>query len=158
MGDSTGVLMEIEKISEMKPNILDAKGILIATFSSVSTPKELNDWFRLNKRNFLLFDLNTESSGFNITKKSIEEGLFGFLKTTNIEDKSAELIREIYMSSNTQTFDGSIKQSVVEKKITEEDIQKMTKLEKDNMMNKILENGVEKLTEYDKKILFFLAK
>ena len=34
MGDTKDVFLEIEKVSDDKPNVLDAKGIVIATFSS----------------------------------------------------------------------------------------------------------------------------
>jgi hypothetical protein len=60
MGDTKNVLPEIVKISETKPNILDSKGILIATFASIAEPKEITDYFKLNGRNFLVFDLNEE--------------------------------------------------------------------------------------------------
>jgi hypothetical protein len=65
MGETKGALDEIIKISETKPNLLDAKGILIATFSSIAEPSELTEWFIENNRSFLIFDLSKKSSGFN---------------------------------------------------------------------------------------------
>ena len=50
MGDTLGVQSEIQKISETTPNILDAKGILISTFSSIANVDELTEWFKSNKR------------------------------------------------------------------------------------------------------------
>ena len=82
MGDTLGVQAEIQKISETTPNVLDAKGILISTFSSLVELNELKEWFKENKRSFLIFDLDEESSGFNIMKKNVEDGLFGFLRFT----------------------------------------------------------------------------
>ena len=164
MGDTTGVLIEIEKISETKPNILDAKGIVIATFSSALTPIELSDWFRLNKRSFLVFDLTPESSGFHIAKRDIHEGLFGFLKTLNIEDKTAELLREINMTSETKTNEVNLRLKEVKVKperrwvLSAEAIKKMTKTEKDEWWNKIMDSGFENLTEHDKKLLQILSK
>ena len=58
MGDTLGVVQEIEKISDSKPNILDAKGIIIATFTSFVEPSEISEWFTVNNRSFLVFDLN----------------------------------------------------------------------------------------------------
>lgn len=161
MGDTVGVLSEIEKVSEIKPHVLDAKGILVATFSSVSTPKELNEWFRLNQRSFLIFDLNPQVSGYNITKSEIHEGLFGFLRTLNLEDKSAELLREINLTSDTSTTRSQSKlptASKFVKKITEKDVAKMTRNEKDALCNKIIDNGVENLSEEDKNLLQILSK
>ena len=103
MGDTKNVLLEIEKISETKPNILDAKGVLIATFSSAATPQELTNWFTDNNRNFLIFDLDKNVSGFNMTKKNIHDGLFGFLSKTDINSRSEELLRALDLSSSTIT-------------------------------------------------------
>ena len=104
MGNTLGVLNEIVKISETKPNILDAKGILIATFSSIAEPRELTDYFKLNDRNFLIFDLNAENSGYHITKSEINEGLFGFINNMTddtLRKRTNELINEISSSTIT---------------------------------------------------------
>jgi len=107
MGDTQNVLAEIIKVSETKPNVLDAKGILIATFSSVAEPRELTDYFKLNGRNFLIFDLNSENSGFHMVKNEINEGLFGFLKDMNdetLKEKTNNLIHEISSTTVTRSF------------------------------------------------------
>lgn len=104
MGDTKDVLGEIIKVSDTKPNVLDAKGILIATFSSLAEPRELTDYFKLNGRNFLIFDLNSQNSGFHMTKNEINEGLFGFLKDMSddmLKERTDSLIQEI--SSTTVT-------------------------------------------------------
>ena len=98
MGDTLGVKEEIQKVSEITPNILDAKGILIATFSSIVEPNELTDWFKENNRSFMVFDLNKSVSGFNITKKEIHEGLFGFLKTINVESMGNDFFNNLSVS------------------------------------------------------------
>ena len=49
MGDTLGVQAEIQKISETTPNVLDAKGILISTFSSLVELNELKEWFQKQK-------------------------------------------------------------------------------------------------------------
>ena len=91
MGNTKDVIIEIEKVSEGKVNVLDAKGVLIATFSSNIEPKEMTDWFRLNKRSFLVFDLDPENSGFAIAKKEIHEGLFGFIDDIDLQEKANDL-------------------------------------------------------------------
>ena len=104
MGDTNNVILEIKKVAETKPNILDAKGIIIATFSSIATPKELTDYFKLNGRNFLIFDLNAENSGYHMVKDEINEGLFGFLKIMDeqkLKERTEDLIQEL--SSTTVT-------------------------------------------------------
>ena len=164
MGNTDGVSIEIEKISETKPSMITAPGggLIIATFSSAISPNELNDWFMINDRSFLLFDLNSDGSKFNITKQNIHEGLFGFLKTINLEDKTDRLLREINLTSDTKNNKTAIKplkgDKLKDTKISELDIAKMSNKAKDEMLNKIMDNGVENLTDYQKKLLQILSK
>lgn len=163
MGETNGVVSEIIKVSEIEPNVLDAKGILIATFSSVAEPKELNDYFIENNRSFLLFDLNKNASGFNIIKKEIHDGLFGFLKNmdeSKLKEKTDSLIKEI---SSTTVTDKVIKlkkkknvtpaKTSIKLNIAIEDIDKLSTKEKNELINKFIDNGIENLTEFDKNIL-----
>jgi excinuclease UvrABC helicase subunit UvrB len=115
MGDTLGVQAEIQKVSETTPNVLDAKGILISTFSSLVELNELKEWFKENKRSFLIFDLDEESSGFHIMKKNIEDGLFGFLKNTNTNELTEKFAKAVEYSSITKTV------NIKEKKISLED-------------------------------------
>lgn len=168
MGDTKNVFIEIEKVSDDKPNILDAKGIVIATFSSSLTINELNEWFKLNERSYFVFDLSL--SGFNITKKEIHEGLFGFLNIMNkdvldkrasdllnaIED--AKIIQETSKRNKNKHEYVDVKTVIKPKRITESEIESMTRKEKDEFINKIIDKGVENLTDYDKKILPLLVK
>lgn len=162
MGDTLGSQEEIIKISEIKPNVLDAKGILIATFSSIIEPSELTEWFTSRKRSFLLFDLNESSSGFNITKKEIHEGLFGFLKEFNVEQMNEDFLRTINMSSETKTTKNNNKKTKTENKdknlLDPVKIEKMSSFEKDTLLNKLIDSGLEKLSEHDKTLLPLLAK
>lgn len=161
MGETEGVLPEIIKVAETKPNVLDAKGILIATFSSVAEPRELTDYFKLNNRNFLLFDLNSENSGYHISKDEINDGLFGFLKhmdEENLKQKTDDLIKEI--SSTTVTNKSrklNTSKRKTENKISIDDIDNMSPNDKNELMNKLIDKGIENLSEYDKKILDRLA-
>jgi hypothetical protein len=152
--ETRGVVSEIEKISESKVNVLDAKGILIATFSSNLEPCEITEIFKANKRNFFLFDLSTESSGVNIMKKDIHQGLFGFINDVDLEEKARDLLDTIHEAK----IGAKIKLKKESEEITEEDIKKMKTEEKKELFDKILDKGVDKMTENDKKILPFLAK
>jgi hypothetical protein len=154
MGDTLNVLPEIERVSDSKVNVLNAKGILIATFSSNFEPCELTEWFKDNGRSFLVFDLNSENSGFHITRKEVHEGLFSFLNDTDLEEKARELLHSI---EDARTIDNITKTKKV-KVLTEADIAKMTKIEKQEMFDKILDKGADNFTENDKKIMPFLVK
>jgi hypothetical protein len=161
-GKSDSVIKEIEKISESKPNILDAKGMIIATFTSFVDVNEISTWFTLNNRNFLIFELNKDTCGYFITKPELHNGLFSFLTESdkNLKAKTDEFINSIsrnvtdieYKDVPTKIGTSKVRE------ITEADVNKMTKDEKDNLYNKLIDNGVDKLTDNDKKILILLCK
>ncbi len=163
IGNTDGVYSEIESISENKPNVVDGKGLLIATFTSVNTVKELDEQFKFFNRNFLLFELNPNSSGFNITKENIHEGLFGFLRDftdDKLRDRTEALIREINSTAETKDKQISFKTKKTpvekEKKITDKDLAEMSKKQKEELFDKLFSN-IENLSDYDKEILQKLA-
>ncbi len=169
MGDTKGVFNEIEKVSDDKPNVLDARGIVIATFSSALNIGELTDWFKLSERSFFVFDLDPESSGYNITKKEIHDGLFGFLAIMNkdvLEKRASNLMDAIedakIIQENSKKFRGlekrEVKTVVRPRRLTESEILDMTPREREEIMNKIIDNGIENMTDYDKKIMPLLVK
>lgn len=168
MGETENAKIEIEKISDSEVNMLDAKGIIISTFSSFVEPNEMSEWFRLNNRSFLLFDLDPKTSGFNITKKEIHNGLFGFLNKNNDDlltkkvDDFFESIGKNKFSGTTRTFstakDKITDAEIVNDVITQVDIEKMSRDEREMLLNKIMDNGIENMSENDKKILPLLAK
>ena len=153
MGDTLGVKEEIQKVSEITPNILDAKGILIATFSSIVEPNELTDWFKENNRSFMVFDLNKSVSGFNITKKEIHEGLFGFLKTINVESMGNDFFNNLSVSDVKE-----IKETKQRNILNKDIIGNMSKIERMGKLDELIDNGLDKLSEDDKKLLPLLAK
>lgn len=159
MGFTEGIFEEIRNISESRPNVLDAEGIVISTFTSNLEPRELKDYFKLNKRNFFVFDLNENNSGFNFENKKINNGLFGFLNNMNdeaLKQKTDDLIQEISSTTVTnKSLKGKKKKSSENFKL--EDIDKMTSTDKNNLMNKLIDKGIENLSVYDKKMLDKLA-
>jgi hypothetical protein len=120
----------------------------------------------LNKRSFFVFDLDQKSSGYHITKKEIHEGLFGFLNEFNedvLKQRTNDLMdaiqdAEIIQENSRKNKGVNVKTVVKPKRLTESEIENMTLKEKEEIMNKIIDNGVENMTEYDKKILPLLVK
>ena len=151
IGQTKGVEAEITKISEGKPNFFDAKGLFIATFSSFLEPVELTEWFTECNRNFMVFDLNEENSGFNITNRAIHNGLFGFVKNVDIEEMNKSFMETI-TDANHEEMDSIIN------KLDPKKIENMGSSERQNLLNDLIEFGLEKLSEEDKKLLPLLAK
>ena len=157
MGDTLGVQSEIQKISETTPNILDAKGILISTFSSIANVDELTEWFKSNKRSFLIFELDNKHSGYNITKKEIHEGLFGFLEQIDnalLSEEFFKNLKYIEIKHKLNPIRKELKKPILDEKL----INKMSPKERIEMLNRLIDNGLDKLSEDEKKLLPLLAK
>jgi hypothetical protein len=148
IGRTEGVIPEIEKVSETKPNILNGKGMLITTFTSFVSVKEISDWFKDNKRSFFVFELNKETADAFIDKPSLQEDLFGFLKKMD----------EVALQDKTDNLLDAVGESKPVEVLTETDILELTQDEKDDLLNKFIDNGLENLTEDDKKIINLLSK
>lgn len=145
MGDTLGAKNEIQSISESQINFLDAKGIIIATFSTNIKLDVMHDHFQRNKRSFFIFELNEKTSSVHIMKKEIHEGLFGFISKEITEDVHNFLIETI-MSSDTNTTQAKYK-------ITKTTIENLSPQQKEDLLNQLIDNGLEKLTEEEKELL-----
>lgn len=158
MGDLTNIFPEIVSVADSEPHTFDATGIMIATFTSYAEPAELTEFFKQRERNFFIFVLDPESAGFNIINKEISEALFSFLSEDNqrsLREKSKDLIQELTSS----TVGNEVKKKNPPKtKLTMLDIEQMSEKEKDELFNKLLEKGADKLSNYDKKLLQILSK
>jgi len=154
LGNTKDAISEIEAVSDSKVNILDATGVLIATFSTAVDITELNDYFKLLKRSFFVFDLNPDNSAYHITKEPIHEGLFGFLSKVNTSVREQDLLDMIKSTTKASIA----KKEVKPKELTEEEIKDMKPIQKKTLFNELLDKGYENLTDNDKKILPLLAK
>lgn len=174
MGETKGCKIEVVKIAEDTPRFLEAKGVTIATFLSVAEPGEITEYFKSFSRNFLVFELDKDVSGYNLNDKAIQKLLFGHLEPKNIfqsyEDRTNRLIEEI---NNKVNLNKSKKENKEEKKgksskrvqeimdavtngyrVTDD----MTKDEMTKVINTILDKGTENLTDYDRKTLEDLSR
>lgn len=147
MGNTQGIMSEITSVSEDILGKLDAKGIMVVTFTSTFLVNELTEIFKLSGRNFMVFELDNNYSGYNIVKKEIMDELFGKVKPMeDFEFKLTSIINLIDFSGSTET------------EITEEEINKLSKVEKQKMINEILDKGPDNFSDIDKEILKKLSK
>lgn len=164
MGDKTGAMEEIRRLSEIEPSTLDSGGILLATFSCFAEPRELTEYFKMCKKNFFIFDLNEDCSGFNILKKKVEDGLFGFLKEMNkgeLQTRTDDLLGVVKEAEYDEEISGitsvTTMSRIVKKELTEKDLNSLTATEKDNLMNALIDKGIKNLSDEDKELLQKLA-
>lgn len=172
LGLTEGAKLEIRKVSQTAPNFLDAKGVVIATFTSILTTQELTEYFKSLERNFMVFDLDVNSSGVNFTKEETHEALFGHLKTNAnfaLEEMTNNLIDEIRKTSGfkpintsgeTPSLDVRLEEKNVKPKVRKRDVN-LTELTIDEasiMFDEIIDKGVDNLTDDDKELLGKLTK
>jgi len=162
MGNLEAVKDDIIKVAQTKPRYLDAKGILIATFSSVVEPSELKEFFNFNGRSFLLFDLNKDFSSYHLDNEKLHSHLFNYLMDS--EDKLKEMSDRLMDNISASTKDnigvesGEIEPMVRKKVKTKIDLTEMSKPDREKLVDRILDKGYKKLTNSDKEILKKLSE
>jgi hypothetical protein len=145
--DKEATIEELSKISEIKINYIHGGGVFIATFASILTPNEMKNILKTCKGNFFIFELNDNVSTFNLNNEEIQNGLFGFLKTINLNRMDEDFINDVI------TFEDN---KFNNEKII--NVDNLTIDEKEELFNKIIEKGADKLTDDDKDLLALLAK
>jgi hypothetical protein len=165
---------EVTKISEGPIRVMRGKGITLCTFTSVVDVRVLDEYFKSYELNFLLFELDDNTSAFNFNDKDKENNLFGFMSDINkykdFEDISNKLLDDIvndnifdkgnYYSGITNSPDKyhhrlnkTSKNYYTDDEYINEEIKDLTKSEINEKVNNIIDKGLHNLTEYDKKML-----
>lgn len=167
LGRVEGVKDEISKISETAVRYVDAKGIVIATFSTVATATELREFFILNNRSFVLFEMGEDNYGVNLVNKGIHNHLFGEIERQApdvLNTLTNKLMSDINGSTNKvpeAIITGSSQNGLSKsRRNTFEGIDVVTLSvdEREEMVNKILDKGYQNLNDDDKNILKKLTK
>jgi len=159
MGNMEGVKDDILNISETKAKYFDAKGILVATFTSVAEPAELKDFFNSNGRSFFLFDLGTDVSSYHLDNEILNIHLFGYLtdQGDKLKAMSEKLMDDLSASTKDKKIIKQQKPLSKVKSIPKIHYSEMSKNERDNLVNTIIDKytevGIEKISSSDKNIL-----
>jgi hypothetical protein len=165
---------ELSKISEIKINYIYTNGVYIATFSTIMTPKEMKNLLQIGKNNYFIFELNEDVSYYNLEDKEIEAGLFNLLNNINLGEMSKNFIDDLkeepkeglYYDKNSDDvllYDEKLNANKKNKKKFEkinlvDFINTLNDEDKEGLMNELIDKGVDKLTELDKKLLNLLSK
>ena len=172
MGSMESVRDDIIKVSETEPRYVDVEIGVILTFTSVMEPAELKDFFKFNRRSFLLFDLDDQNSGYHMDNKEQHNHLFGHLNNQGdqLKDMSERIMTDISATTketkgvDTDNIPDGLKQAMFkaskgrgipkkQKSSPKIHINDMTKKEMETVVNTILDKGFSKLTNSDKNIL-----
>jgi hypothetical protein len=163
---------ELNKISEVKINYIYTTGLYIATFSTIMTPKEMKNLLKTCKNNYFIFELNEDVTSFNLQDKTVENGLFSFLGDIDLDEMSKNFINDIndtndipeiheikygdeingYNKTNDKIIFNNHKIDITEF------ISSLSKDEKEALFNELIDKGVDKLSDLDKRLLTLLSK
>jgi hypothetical protein len=171
VGDISGWKAEIEKIAEEPLRYRPGRNIVICTFVSVASMNELREYFRGYGKNFLLFELDSETSAFNIKDKNAEWDLFGHIDESyndDLREKSKHLLESIQQQ---MAFSADTKHRAAQERINklmaqakekandyESRVEAMSKDELQDTLDEILSKGKDNITEEDKRILNLISK
>ena len=170
IGDTEGILPEILKISDSKPKKINSVGIFICTFISVADAKELEDYFKSLGRNFFLFEVGANNSGYSINNKDKHDGLFkdmekNFNDLKSKSDRIMDEIAESLQNSGNTEEDTPVINFKMETKTVKSDTRpnksyynNLSISEKETMINEILDKGIDNISDFDKKVLDIISE
>lgn len=148
LGTVDGVKGEINKVSDNSPKYMEAKGLLIGVFKSAMRVNELNDYFKLNGRSFLIFVMGENNYGAHLNEK-----LNNFLFSGLIPDSEPNKIVEFVEGSSINS-PNTAKINKLEPKI---DYSQLNQVQKQQYIDKILDKisikGIESLTKEEMEFL-----
>ena len=162
------VVSVIDFISEINFDYRIHENYFIATFSSFLNIKEIEDLVRGFKHDFVLVEMDGNFS-FNFSDKETENEIFGLLNTDEkykSEDITNKLIEDIldsrpesdndsiFKKFNRQSRRGSRRQT----RLKSEYYKNLTKREKEEMVNNILDKGFDNISDYDRRVLTIISK
>lgn len=150
LGDVKGTKEEIGKISETEVKFIATDTLVMATFSSVATLSELKEYFKSFNRNFFMFELTKGTYGVNLNDEQVYNHLFGEYQK-NGDVLADKLTTKLFQTINQQ-ISGNTKNYNVG------DIDEMTNFQRDELLDKLLDKGIDNWDNNDKKIIKRLRK
>lgn len=150
LGEVEGTKEEIVKISETSVNFIKGTGFVMATFSSVATPSELKSYFQTFNRNFFLFELGNDNYGVNLTSEPIYKHLFGQYEEGG-DSFANELTTKLFKTINQSTSGETVEETAI-------DVETMDETARNELLDKILDKGIENWDDSDKIIVEKLTK
>jgi len=157
MANTLGGLDEINRVSKTIHGFIDAKGVLMVTFTTNISLDNLKTFFQDKNRNFFIFDLDEKSSAVSLVSNTKHDTLFGFLSSTNKFERSLDIDSFIINSDkNIEVKEAEVITSKLNK-LNKNEIEEMSPSDKQKKLDELIEFGLEKLSEHDKNLLRLLC-
>ena len=158
LGDISGIVDIIKRVSENAPRKLEQTGVLICTFSSVMTVSELKDAISTENKTFFIFEVGNDTAAYKIGRDDIHEQLFG-----HIEEGGDDMLNMLTsnLMHGIRESNGQMSGNTSSVTITEEeeiDVSDLTKPQIQKEIDKLLDKGLKNLDEKEKERLELLTK
>ena len=171
LDDIDSVISLIDFLSEVNFEYRLGDDYFIATFSSFLGLKELEDLLRGFKSDYVLTEIG-EKFVYGFMNKKEQDELFGLIyneneKISDITNKLIEDITEPFLKSKTETPKNEKAKNEKPKKkakprrqkrLKSEYYKNLSKKEKEEMINNILDKGFDNISDYDRRVLSIISK
>ena len=133
----------------------------IATFSSFLNMKEVEDLMKGFQCDFVITEI-TDNFSFSFLNKRSQDELFGllYIESKKMEDITNNILDEIagdFSTSNTKKPNRKTKPKR-QKRLKSEYYKNLSKKEKEEMVNNILDKGFNNISDYDRRVLSIISK
>lgn len=157
LGDISGIIDIIKKISESSPRKLEQRGVLICTFSSVMTTSEIKETINEPGKTFFIFEVDSKTSAYKIGRDDIHEQLFNDIEKTGKEFLNT-LTNKLMSGINNDTSTGDTTTIKVNIKKNEVLVTDLSKKEIGDEIDMLLDKGLGNLNNDEKEWLKILTE
>ena len=146
MGDIKGIKEDLQFISETESNFVCGDSLIIATFMSTLRIIEIEEFFNMNDRAYILFELTPGFFAANLQNPKFQRALFGDVTHVNtlLNGEMEDTLKEFI--NNIEEDLGELNKAVGSTSIIKDPTL-------DEILDKISELGIENLTIKEKEIL-----
>jgi hypothetical protein len=170
--NTEGMRDEILSIAIDPYKYIKGENMLIVTFTTFMTPQEMKELFgNPGDRSYFLFEMNSDTAMVSVSDETLQDYLFeGLANPKNKIDIIDTMFgpmginnfnndiekEELHQTGHFTKMVESIKAEIVgENKFSEDKLNSLSKEERDELVDELLEKGAD-LTENDKEVLNFL--
>ena len=148
MGDIEDFKEDLSYVTESNINFVSGNEMIIITFKTTFKIGELEDYLNMNQRTYIVFEATPGFFSANLNNVEFQKALFG-----GAIDNSKN--NTFVINEGMQEFLDSIKEDLEYDEVEYAQEQKHHKEipSLDNLLDKIGEEGIEKLTDTEKNIL-----
>jgi|TARA_B100001758_G_C18240565_1_gene520300 hypothetical protein len=146
LGDIENIKEDLSYISENNTQFVSGESLILCTFQSAFHIVELEEFFNMNQRSYIVFEMLPGAFSANLTNTQFQNALFGGM----IDNSKYDNIYNI--SEGIKEFMETIKEDLIEDAIITPVKTELT-LNVDDILDKIADVGMDNLSLEEKEYL-----